>query len=155
MARNECSIDAALTQVWAVLADPGAYEQWVVGCKRIRGADGRWPAHGARFHHSLGVGPLQLRDHTVVERSVAPTLLSLRARARPLGTFFVTLRLVDEGPARTRVVMVEEPADRLTRLLFSGLAHRLVRARNVASLERLCQLAEVEQARDSTHDVAA
>lgn len=91
----------------------------------------------------------------MVERSVAPTLLSLRARARPLGTFFVTLRLVDEGPARTRVVMVEEPADRLTRLLFSGLAHRLVRARNVASLERLCQLAEVEQARDSTHDVAA
>ena len=43
---------------------PARYGDWVVGSKRIRAADASWPAPGSRFHHTVGVGPLSLDDHT-------------------------------------------------------------------------------------------
>ncbi|HSO01815.1 MAG TPA: SRPBCC domain-containing protein, partial [Gaiellaceae bacterium] len=106
MAVNEIEIAAAPDDVWAVLAEPDAYARWVVGTKRIRGADEGFPDVGTRLHHTTGVGPLTIRDSTVVLRSERPRVLELEARLGPLGSAHVTLRL-EEGGAGTRVVMKE------------------------------------------------
>ena len=78
-------INAPVTAVWAVLADPWLYASWVVGAARIRAVDGDWPAAGARLHHSVGLWPLLLSDHTVVEESQPGSRLQLLARAWPDG----------------------------------------------------------------------
>jgi uncharacterized protein YndB with AHSA1/START domain len=141
VAINETFIDAPPERVFAVLADWRAYGEWVVGSRLIRGADPGFPAAGTRFHHQVGVGPLHLNDHTQVEQIEPPRRLVLRARARPLGTAVVDLRLepVDGG---TKVVMREDPGDPLTALVFMPLTHLLVRGRNVESLRRLKEIAE-------------
>ncbi|MEA2124228.1 MAG: hypothetical protein QOI80_1010 [Solirubrobacteraceae bacterium] len=141
MARTECLIGAPPERVWEVLADPRHYGHWVVGSRRIRDADAEWPAVGSRFHHAVGKPPLVVRDHTIVEESTPPYHLKLRAKARPLGTAIVDLRL-QRSPAGTHVAMTEVGGDRITKLLFMPLTHLLVWRRNVTSLERLKELAE-------------
>lgn len=142
MPRNECTVSATPEDVWGVLAEPRYYGHWVVGSKAIRDWDDAWPAEGTRFHHVVGWGPLRINDHTEVEASAPPQVLRIRAKARPFGTFIVTMQALPDGEGQTRVIMDEEPADRLTRLVFGPLSHLLVRARNFGSLERLKDLAE-------------
>ena len=55
---------ATTEQVWSVLADGWSYAMWVVGASRIRAVDTNWPAPGSRIHHSVGVWPVVLSDHT-------------------------------------------------------------------------------------------
>jgi uncharacterized protein YndB with AHSA1/START domain len=140
MARTERLIPASPERVFAVLADPHSYAHWVVGSDTIRGADADWPAAGSRFHHRVGWGPIKINDHTEVLLVHAPERLELRAKARPLGTARVSLRLERCG-AGTLVTMAEDAGDRLTRLLFNPLTHLLVRGRNEESLRRLEELA--------------
>ena len=85
MATNYREISAAPEQVWAVLADPKKYSEWVVGAKEVRTSEGRWPAKGARFHHTVGVWPLHIQDHTSVVESDRPHRLVLQAKVRPIG----------------------------------------------------------------------
>lgn len=141
MALNDTFIDAPPERVFAVLADYRAYGEWVVGSRLMRGADPDFPALGTRFYHQVGVGPLHLNDHPSVEEVEPPRRLVLRAKARPLGTAIVDLRLepVDGG---TKVVLREDPGDPLTAFFFMPLTHLLVRGRNVESLRRLKELAE-------------
>ncbi len=141
MAVNETYISAPPEKVFDVLSDPESYGYWVVGSKEIRDADRGWPAPGARFHHSVGYGPLTLGDDTVCERSERPNLIELRARARPLGTAIVRLDLRPEDRG-TRVRMREDPGDALSAFVFTPLMHLLVRRRNSESLRRLAALAE-------------
>jgi hypothetical protein len=124
-----------------VLADPRSYAYWVVGSREIRGADPDWPAVGSAFHHTVGVGPLRVRDHTVVEAVKPPRMLRLKAKARPLGTARVTLELRRRGRG-TEVTMTEQPGDLATAVIFNPLMHLLVRGRNEWSLERLKALVE-------------
>lgn len=142
MSRNRCQIDAPPRRVFAVLADPATYAYWVVGSRKIRGADDDWPAVGSAFHHAVGVWPFQLRDHTVVEAVKPRRLLRLKAKARPLGTARVTLKLRRRGLRKTEVTMLEGPGDLVSRVLFNPLSNLLVRGRNDWSLERLKELAE-------------
>ena len=65
----------------------------------------------------------------------------LKAKARPLGTAKVIVEIQPEGSG-SRVTMVEDPGDKLTRFVFNPLTHALVRGRNVESLRRLQELAE-------------
>ena len=141
MPRNQEVMPVPPERVWEVLSDPRSYGYWVIGSKKIRDWDPEWPAEGAKFHHTVGAGPIRVRDHSIVEASVPPQVLRLRVKARPLGTFVVTLQMLPEGEGQTRVVMDEVPADRLTRLFFGPLAHLAVRARNFGSLGRLNDLA--------------
>jgi hypothetical protein len=112
-----------------------------VGSKAIRAADRDWPARGTRFHHTVGVGPLKVRDHTSVEDVEPGRYLQLRTKARPLGTARVKLELTGV-PEGTRVTMTEQPADPVTAFLFMPLTHLATHLRNVRSLERLAELAE-------------
>ena len=141
MARTERVIAASPEAVYEVLTDPRSYAYWVIGSMEVRGASSDWPRPGSRFHHTVGMGPLRIKDHTVVEEARPNRFLQLRAKARPLGNARVKLELEQED-AGTRVTMIEDPADAPTAFLFMPLTHLVTRGRNVRSLDRLAELAE-------------
>jgi uncharacterized protein YndB with AHSA1/START domain len=126
--------------VWDALADAGGYGYWVVGSKVIREADATWPAPGSKIHHTVGLGPFELSDHTESIDADEPHRLQLRAKGRPLGTAKVTLEMTPKDGG-TVVKITENPDGAFRPLalipplqLFSGL-------RNAESLMRLEELA--------------
>lgn len=140
VAANERFMPVPSTAVWEALADPATYGYWVVGSKVIRDADTAWPAPGARFHHTIGVGPLKVSDHTESLEAEPPRLLCMRAKGRPLGTARITMEMTPRD-AGTLVRMTETP-DGLTAILaLNPLVHLLTKARNAESLMRLEELA--------------
>ena len=140
MATNERFMPVPPEAVWDALADPEGYGYWVVGSKEIRDADPLWPAAGSRFHHTIGVGPFSLDDHTESLESEPPARLKLRAKGRPLGTATVVMEMVrqDDG---TLVRMTENPDGLSAILSLSPLVHVLTKVRNAESLMRLEELA--------------
>ncbi len=128
-------------RVFAVLADPQNYADWVVGSDTIRDADPNWPALGTRFHHRVGAGPLKVNDHTEVIEVDPPRRLVLHARARPLGTARVAM-LLQSRDGGTYVTMEETAGDPLSRLSINPLTDWLVHLRNVESLRRLARIAQ-------------
>ena len=141
MATTTRVVHASPREVFEVLSDPRSYAYWVLGSKAVRDADSDWPANGSRFHHTVGFGPLRLRDHTSVEEVRSDRYLQLRTKARPVGTARVKLDLVPASGG-TEVTMNERAADPATAVVFNPLTHLLVHRRNVRSLERLAELAE-------------
>ncbi|HVE67960.1 MAG TPA: SRPBCC family protein [Solirubrobacteraceae bacterium] len=141
MARTERVIEASAQAVFDVLADPRGYAYWVIGSMEVRDADDAWPQRGSRFHHTVGMGPLRVKDHTRVEEVEPGRFLQLQTKARPLGNARVKLELEPAGQA-TKVTMIEDPADKPTAFVFMPLTHLLIRGRNVRSLDRLAELAE-------------
>ena len=126
--------------IWESLADPGEYGYWVVGSKLIRDADPDWPAPGSKFHHTIGVGPFKVSDHTVALEAERPHRLKLRAKGRPVGTATVTLTLTPRDGG-TVVHMHEVPDGIYSVLALNPLLHVVTVARNAESLMRLEELA--------------
>ena len=141
MADTEIQVDAPPERVFEVLADPSSYGDWVVGSKHVRGADGDWPRPGSRFHHTVGVGPITIKDNTQVETCDRPNRLVLRVKFRPAGTALVDLRLKAENGG-TRVRMGEEPLGGPAARFYSKVADVLMHGRNAESLRRLKRLSE-------------
>jgi hypothetical protein len=131
--------------IWTVLADAGEYRHWVVGSKEVRDAHRDFPAPGTRFDHTIGVGPLAIRDHTEVVDAQRPVRLRLRAKARPLGTATVTMELRPDGDGTT-VRMIEYPDGLYAPLRLNPLVHALTKVRNAESLRRLEQRVMVRTA---------
>ncbi|HEV2591294.1 MAG TPA: SRPBCC domain-containing protein [Gaiellaceae bacterium] len=140
MTINEIEINVPPDQVFAVLADPDLYAEWVVGTDRIRDSDTHWPAPGARIHHSVGVGPLTIDDSTEVIGADPPGRLELLAHLGPLGSFHVELLLVAKSGG-THVTMTEGPVEGISRLA-GPVGDAFGSARNKLSLGRLKELAE-------------
>ena len=140
MATNHRFMTVAPEAVWSVLADPAGYGYWVVGSKVIRGADDDWPAPGSKFHHTVGVGPLEISDHTESLEARPPKLLTLRAKARPLGTARVTMEMTAQDGG-TMVRMTENPDGLSSVLALNPLVHAVTKLRNAESLMRLEELA--------------
>jgi uncharacterized protein YndB with AHSA1/START domain len=138
MAVVETHVEAPPERCFEVLSDPRSYAYWVVGSRQIRAADPDWPAPGSKFHHTVAGG---VEDHTVVEEVEPNRRLRLRARARPFGTAFVTVTMDRRGDG-SLLRLEEEPADRLTRLVFNPVLDRLLHSRNEESVTRLKALAE-------------
>jgi uncharacterized protein YndB with AHSA1/START domain len=139
MATNELRIPAPPAAVYEVLATGKCYGEWVVGANRIRDVDAGWPQPGSRIHHTVGFGPIHVRDTTEVREVDPGRRMLLLARVRPFGRAHVELTLEPDGTG-TRAVMREWLVDRpgwLTRLL-----QPLIRVRNDASLGRLARLAQ-------------
>lgn len=134
-------VDAPIDDVFAVLADPYSYADWVVGSDKVKTADANWPAPGSEFKHVVGVWPLKSHDHTFVEEVDSPNHLTLRVKARPFITGHVWLDLTARG-AGTHVEMFEGAADPLSKLLINRLTQPLVKARNAVALKRLRDMAE-------------
>jgi uncharacterized protein YndB with AHSA1/START domain len=138
---NEILIAAPRERVFAVLAEPSSYAEWLVGTKQVRGAEGGWPKPGARMHHSVGAGPVTIDDSTEVLECDEPARLVLLARLGPLGEFKVDLRLEQVEGDATKVTMLEGPVEGISR--FAGPAgDAFGYARNALSLRRLKELAE-------------
>jgi uncharacterized protein YndB with AHSA1/START domain len=126
--------------IWEVLADAGEYGYWVVGSKVIRDAEPDWPAPGSKFHHTIGVGPFKVSDHTVALEAERPHRIVLRAKGRPVGTAKVTLTMTPRDGG-TIVRMTENPDGVYRPLTLNPLLHLLTLARNSESLMRLEELA--------------
>jgi len=141
MARNAIHAEATPKKVFAVLSDPASYAEWVVGSREVRAADSHWPAAGSRFHHTIGLGPLAIKDHTSVERVDPPGRLVLCAKTRPFGIQRISLQLRKEGRG-TRIVMEEEPVEGPAAWVHNRLFDLLLHARNAEALRRLKRLAE-------------
>ena len=140
MSVNEIEVEAPPPAIWAVLADPPSYEEWVVGNKEIRDHDPNWPASGTEFRHKVGFGPLWLKDKTVSLGAVPTHRLAMNVRALPIGHGIVTFELTEAG-AGTQVRMEERAAGGPIKPLWPVLAP-LVKVRNVETLRRLKRLAE-------------
>ena len=107
MGPREITIDAPPESVWEVLADAHSYDEWVVGTRRIRRADAAWPAVGSRLHHTVGIGPLTLRDSSEVLESDPPRRLVLRAKVRSIGVLRVEIDLKPVGERGTHLTLQE------------------------------------------------
>jgi uncharacterized protein YndB with AHSA1/START domain len=140
VATNQRHMPVAPEAVWDVLADPAGYADWVVGSKEVRDADPGFPAPGTRFHHTVGIGPVSLRDHTEVVAAERPSLMHLRAKARPLGTATVVVEIAP-GTTGSVVRLTERPDGLYTPLALSPFVHVLTKLRNAESLRRLEELA--------------
>jgi NAD(P)-dependent dehydrogenase (short-subunit alcohol dehydrogenase family)/uncharacterized protein YndB with AHSA1/START domain len=142
MARNRVHIHATPEEVFAVLSDPERYPEWVVGAAGIRDYDEEFPAVGSRFHHEVGPGPFNVRDHSEVIEVEPPHRLVLKAKVRPLGTATIELDL-RESEGGTELRMEETPGDRLTSLLAGNpVADTVLRVRNAEALARLKRVVE-------------
>ena len=141
MSTRHLKFDVASERVWAVLADPETYADWVVGSDSIRDADANWPEVGSRFYHRVGTGPFKVRDHTESLECVPPNRLVLHARARPVGTARVELVISRDGE-RSLVTIVETAGDPLSRLAINPLTSKLMDRRNDETLRRLKRIAE-------------
>jgi uncharacterized protein YndB with AHSA1/START domain len=126
--------------VWDALADPRSYSYWVVGSKHVRDADQDWPASGSKFHHTVGLGPFEIEDHTESLEAEPPHRLKLRAKGRPLGTASVTIEMTPKDGGT--VVRISENPDGLFRPLgFLPALQVFSQLRNAESLMRLEELA--------------
>lgn len=135
-------VKATPDDVWAVLADGWTYAGWVVGASRIRAVDADWPDPGTRIHHSVGVWPLLIDDHTEALAAEPGRLLVLRARAWPIGEARVELRLEAAGVGATLVTMEEDVVAGPGRMLPRPARDVLIAQRNTEALRRLAHLAE-------------
>jgi hypothetical protein len=134
-------VDASCDRVWDVIADGWTYAQWVVGNSRTRAVDAHWPQPGAIIRHSVGVWPLVINDHTVVEKCEPGRELVLKAHTGPLGAARITLRLHGK-PDGCCIEMIEVPVEGIGRLVPDRLALAAVHPRNRECLLRLAALAE-------------
>jgi uncharacterized protein YndB with AHSA1/START domain len=147
MARNDITVNARPADVFGVLTDPGAYAFWVVGAKRIRGHDRRWPRRGSRFHHTVGVGPAQLSDDSKVLDVEEDKRLVLEARIRPIGTVLVDVELTPKKRGKATKVTMRETARRgPVKRAWNPAFDLVLRVRNVVALRRLKRLAEARSA---------
>jgi len=142
MARNEIVVGVAPDEMFTLLLDPYAYPKWVVGTRRVREVDRDWPSMGARFHHTVGVGPFSTRDSTRMLTSRPPFDLDLEVRFRPLGVACVSVRVSDAGTGRCRIVLTEDPIAGPAEGLRGRAWDAVVHARSALSLWRLRRLAE-------------
>ncbi len=128
--------------VWEVLADGWSYPLWVVGATHMRHVDDEWPAVGSQLHHSVGVWPLQLGDHTEVVDVDPGRRLELRARAWPAGGAHVRLIIDSRGPGACHVRLREVVAEGIGRLVPGWLQAPGIWPRNTETLSRLADVAE-------------
>ena len=140
MARDRTEIAATPETVFAVLEDAMSYDHWVVGPRTV-GFEKPWPKIGGALKYEAGIGPLRLRDRTVVVARRPPQRMDLLVRAGALPDMAVTIDLepTDRG---TRLTLNERPANPLLALAIGPLGHLAISLRNRESLRRLRRLAE-------------
>jgi hypothetical protein len=148
-------VDAPVDVVASILADPRTYDGIVVGSRKVRWFDARWPDEGTEFHHTVGFGPITIRDHTTVIRDALPDEIELAAGMRPVGVLTVVFRLQAEGNG-TRVEMEEGPRSGPVTLMWNPALAFVTDKRNDVALKRLAGLAVARASvRDKADGVAA
>jgi hypothetical protein len=134
-------VSVAPGRVWHVLADGRRYADWVVGASQMRDVEPSWPAVGSKFHHTVGIWPLHLKDTTAVEVCEVGRRLVLEARARPFGRARVEINL-EASSSGTRIVMFEEARSPTLVRWSNPILTPLIHVRNTVALRRLAALCE-------------
>jgi uncharacterized protein YndB with AHSA1/START domain len=140
MAVSETHVAATPDEVFAVLSDRTRYGDWVVGTQKTVPAHGDWPEPGSALRYST-VGPLPLRDETVVLAADEPSRLVLRTKAGPFPDGEVVLEILPEDGG-SRVRLQEGVANPVLNLLLGPVGHFLLARRNDIALGKLRRIAE-------------
>ena len=140
MARNQIRIAGSVEDVFAVLADPYAYPQWVVGAREVIEVDPDWPQAGTRFRHRTGLGAATFEGTTFVRNVNAPHRIDLEFTVEGLGRGRVVIELSQE---REWVeVTLEEHVLRPLWPTSRYTSDVLLHVRNAEALRRLKALVE-------------
>ena len=134
-------VHAPAKDVWSILADGWLYATWVVGASRIRQVEPEWPHPGSRLHHSFGVWPALIDDHTEV-LTCDPGQLLLKARGWPAGEAHVRVKVTDNGHHGSIVGIMEDAVSGPGRLIPRPARQLLIAPRNTEALRRLALIAE-------------
>jgi len=141
--------------VWAVLAEPGTYAEWVTGAADIRDVEGEWPQPGSTFKHTQGIPVIGLRDSSSVVAVDPQRRLALEVRARPFVVAEVIIELESQDGG-THVTMTERPIGGLLEKIYRPRIDRVIHHRNEESLRRLKNLAERQKLlQDMLHKIAS
>jgi uncharacterized protein YndB with AHSA1/START domain len=144
-------IERPVEDVWAVLADPTCYGDWVVGTSKSTPGDGIWPDVGADITYTVRLGRWSLHGKTVVRRCEAPHLLELEAESGWLGTARIALEVRPWG--RNALVIVDEhPLRGSAAKLHNTAFDAFVQMRHRSMLARLADM--VERTPRSEHQAA-
>ena len=135
-------VHAPADVVWSVLADGWLYANWVVGASRIRDVEPDWPRPGSRLHHSFGVWPALIDDHTQVLTADPGRTLVLKARGWPAGEAQVRIQVAANGPDGSTISITEDAIAGPGRLLPRPVRQLLIGPRNTETLRRLALIAE-------------
>lgn len=141
MAHTEIVVHAPTEAVFAVLCDPRSYQYFVVGTRRVRRFDPRWPEPGTALHHTVGIGPLRMRDKTEAVEVSAPTRLVTHPHIRPLVVTESRFELAPRGD-HTVVRLDEYAIDGPLSRVWAGPLDVLMALRNRVLVRRLRRLAE-------------
>jgi hypothetical protein len=114
----------------------------VVGASRIRDVDQQWPQTGSRLHHSFGVWPLLIDDHTEVLSCDPGRELLLKARGWPAGEARVRIKVSAAGTHGSVVSIAEDATGGPGRLIPRPARQLLITPRNTEALRRLALMAE-------------
>ena len=144
-------VHAPTETVWAVLADGWTYATWAVGASRIRGVDPQWPQPGSRIHHSFGVWPALIDDHTDVLACDPRRQLLLKARGWPAGEASVRIHLTPASTPNSSIIrLTEDVTGGPGRLISRPARQLLIARRNTEALRRLALIAEGHTKTDLT-----
>jgi uncharacterized protein YndB with AHSA1/START domain len=132
-------IERPREQVWDVLSDGYAFQEWVVGTREIRDVDADWPELGSSIHYSFGWGPLTLDGQTVVRQVEPGRRLGLEADAGLLGTARIVIEL-DEWGEDTVVILDEHPLRGPSYLLHNTVTDAVLLLRGRPMVQNLAKL---------------
>ncbi|MFD9375552.1 SRPBCC family protein [Streptomyces sp. NPDC059999] len=127
--------------VWAVLADPNRFEDWVVGPSDSRPLDRTWPDVGSRLCYTVRLGPWSSEGVTTVRYVEPGRELELEASFKSLGTARIFLQLRPWGE-ETLVICDEHPLRGLGGTLHNPAIEVLIQLRHRGMLARLARLVE-------------
>ncbi|MEV0987932.1 SRPBCC family protein [Streptomyces sp. NPDC049949] len=127
--------------VWAVLADPTLYGEWVVGPSESTPLDQLWPEVGSRLRYTVRLGPWSTEGVTTVRHLEPGRELELEASFQTLGTARIFLQLRPWGE-ETLVVCDEHPLRGLGGTLHNPTVEALLQLRHRGMLARLAGIVE-------------
>jgi hypothetical protein len=130
--------------VFDVLRDGWSYEKWVVGTRKIREVEPRWPAPGTAIHYTVGYRPLRKDGETRSKAYEPGDSLELEALAWPAGTARIAIR-VERVTDGTLVSIDEHPNAGPGVLAHNPLTDVVIHVRNVEGLRRLERLARARR----------
>lgn len=128
--------------VWAVLADPACYGDWVVGPSESVPLDQTWPAVGSRLRYTVRLGPWSAYGVTTVRHQESGSELELEASFKKLGTARIFLQLRPWGEEETLVICDEHPLRGLGGTLHNAASEAILLLRHRGMLTRLARLVE-------------
>ncbi|WTG69778.1 SRPBCC family protein [Streptomyces sp. NBC_00040] len=138
--RNQL-IHRSPSAVWAVLADPSCYGEWVVGPSESTPLDRAWPEVGSQLLYTVRLGPWSAEGVTTVRHQEPGRELELEASFKALGTARIFLQLRRWGE-ETLLVCDEHPLRGLGGTLHNPVSEAALQLRHRGMLARLARLVE-------------